>query len=398
MHCNFRQKPLYRLFIWIGAAVCFVLLVWIGMDIVTSQNWLMGDDYVEYWAAGQLNLSGGNPYNPNQLSPLQLSTGKNFAVPVMMYNPPWLLILAMPFGSLDYPLSRTLWLILFVCIIFYCSDTLWRIYGGSQRGRYLSWLIGFTFIPVLEALKTGQASPLTLLGVTGFLLFQNRNKDFWAGIFISFLIVKPHLLYIVGLAVLIWSIQRKRWMILLGIITSLFVGTFISWIINPSVINQYFFAIQNYPPYDWATPTIGGILRLIFGQEYVWLQLIAPILGVIWFVSYWWKKNQSWNWLNETPLLILVSVFTAAFGWSSDQIVSLVAIIQIGVLVLSYQCNRYTVLITIVYLLIEGLILLVLGNALMLWWLAPSLLLWYIWASRILKNPQSYNLQSIQNK
>lgn len=387
MLTSIRRKPYYKYLLWSGAGLCFILLVGIGSGLVTNQKWLMGDDYVEYWAAGQLNLNGLNPYNPDQLLPLQLGTGKTVGVPVMMWNPPWLLTIAMPFGLLNYSVSRTLWLLFCVLIIFFSVNSLWSLYGGKSQYRYAAWIIGFTFIPVLEAIKTGQAGPLTLLGATGYLIYINRNKDFLAGIFISFLIVKPHLLYLFGLAVLVWSISEKRWLILLGIFTSTFVGTFLAWMINPLVINQYINAILNYPPLDWATPTMGGILRYLFGHNLRWLQFIPPIIGTIWFIYHWLKNKQSWNWLNQASLLIFVSVFTAAFGWSSDQIVLLVGILQIAVLVFSLPWNRYTVMVTSVYIMIDLLILMTRGNALLMWWLAPTLFIWYLWASKLLKQP-----------
>ena len=72
MLTSIRRKPYYKYLLWSGAGLCFILLVGIGSGLVTNQKWLMGDDYVEYWAAGQLNLNGLNPYNPDQIFAIDL--------------------------------------------------------------------------------------------------------------------------------------------------------------------------------------------------------------------------------------------------------------------------------------------------------------------------------------
>ena len=382
-----RSKRYYRILLWIAASAIVFTMIWLGTDLVTEPDWIIGDDYVEYWSAGKINITGGNPYDPDQMLSLQLSTGKAHSLPVMMWNPPWMLTIAMPFGVIDYPVSRSIWLFTFVLLIFLCVNSLWTYFGGSEKTRDISWIIAFTFYPVLEALKSGQANPLLLVGVTGFLLSIRKKRFFLAGIFFSFLILKPHLLYLFGLAVLMWVIRERRAFVFLGTLTSLIFGTLVAWYVNPQVINQYIFAIQNYPPTDWVTPTIGGILRILIAPDLIYLQFLAPILGLIWFVYYWIKHRKSWNWSKEAPMLVLVSVFTAAYGWSSDQIVSVIAVVQIGVLLIQAGITRASIVVAISYLAINILAFLVSGNAIILFWLAPALLIWYLGAEKNLPKP-----------
>lgn len=249
-----------------------------------------------------------------------------------------------------------------------------------------SWIIGFTFYPVLEALKSGQANPILLLGVTGFLLSIQKKKYFLAGDFLSFLILKPHLLYLFVLAVLFWTLNERRWFVFLGGLASFIFGTVIAWIVNLQVINQYFFAILNYPPTDWVTPTIGGILRIIIAPDLIFLQFLAPLLGIIWFIFYWFRRRNSWNWIEHAPLLVLVSVFTAAYGWSSGQLVSVIALFQIGVMIFQGGLKRSSIMLIISYLAINILAFILSGNAIILFWLAPSLLIWYLGAKKYLAN------------
>jgi len=394
---SFRKKPFYRPLIWLGVIICLGLIFWYGARIVTTPKWLQIDDFVEYWAAGYLNINGGNPYDPDQLLPLQIEAGRYFGVPVMMWNPPWMLLLAMPVSLFAYPISRVLWIVFFIIIVLLSINMIWKLYGGAPDLRWVGWLLGFTFVPVLQAFRTGQTSPLLLLGVAGFLYFMDKKKLWLAGVCLSLLMVKPHILYLLLFSVLLWSLYEKQARVLLGLVLALVAATLISWSINTNVISQYFNAVLNYPPQDWATPTIGGITRFVIGTEQFWLQFIPPLLGIGWILFYWYHRRKSWDWIEQTPLILLVSVFTAAYGWIFDQSASLIAIMQIFILLLPIQNKNYSqIAVLSSYILIEIFLLIPVGNQIWQFWLAPALLIWYLISKRWLsiQRPQTANQNS----
>jgi hypothetical protein len=272
----------------------------------------------------------------------------------------------------------------FVVVVLISVNQSWTLYGGSHDTRWISWIIGFTFIPVLEAIKTGQTGPLLLLGVVGFLYFLRRENYWLSGASLVLLTVKPHILYLFLFAVALWCIYRRQWQVILGFGIAIAVATFAAWIINPDVIDQYLYATTHYPPSDWATPTIGGITRWIFGTEKFWLQFLAPIMGMAWLLYYWIRNRRTWDWVEQAPLLILVSVFTAAYGWTSDQSVALIAIIQLAIMLIPLKLDSKTKFIVSTYLLIEIMLIIPLGNQLWNWWLAPSLLIWYLASKQVI--------------
>lgn len=135
------MKPGLRQFLAVlllGA--CLVLLYRSAPQLLT-QKIVELDDFVEYWAAGRLNLQGGNPYSREQLTPVQLETGRSFQVPVMMWNPPWTLPLVMPFGALPYPFSRILWFLGETALLFFCATFIWNYYRGSPAHSWVAWLL-----------------------------------------------------------------------------------------------------------------------------------------------------------------------------------------------------------------------------------------------------------------
>ena len=173
-------------------------------------------------------------------------------------------------------------------------------------------------------------------------------------------------------------------------------ATIISSFFNQGITKAYVFALQNYPPSDWLTPTIGGGLRLLFGSEHFWLQFLPTILGIIWLVMYWVKRKNWWEWLDQAPLIILVSLMTSAYGWSFDQPSSLVAIVQIFALITLFPWQVSSWVILLSFVMINVFNLLSPNNEIFLIWLAPAMLVWYLISCSLIAN-QLQNPESIQD-
>lgn len=384
---DIRKHPLYQIFAWLILLLGLGVLITLSMKVVTEDRWLTSDDYVEYWAAGRLNITGGNPYNPDELLPLQHQAGRYVGVPLMMWNPPWMLAIAMPFGALDYAVGRAIWLMLSIGIIIACSDIVWGFYGGPEQKRWLSWLIGLGFVPVLDGLRAGQTTVFMLLGVIGFLYFHRRGNNWFSGVFLSLLAIKPHILLIFAIAIVFWCIYKRSWSVIFGFLTVLITATLLSWVINPSVFDQYIYATTHYPPEEWATPTMGSVLRIIFGPENFWLQFVPPIVGIIWLIYYWIKNCRDWNWFIQAPLLTLVSMTASAYGWTFDQTIFILPIVSIFARLFRKPSGKIFWSVIISYLLIDVIDYLMRVPQIWLWWLAPSLLIWYLIADRWIADP-----------
>lgn len=380
--------------LWAVLTLVLVLTAWLSSTAVLDPEWLMADDFVEYWSAGRLNLEGGNPYDPVQLLDIQNQAGRDAGEALMMWNPPWTLTITMPLGLLSYRASRTLWLLLNIAVLILSVDTLWRLYGGSSRLRWLSWLLGFSFIPVLYALKKGQMGILVLLGTVGFLYYigigvpkahyRGSSRPWLAGFSLALLAIKPHLAYLFLLAATLWIFRRRAWPVLAGFVLAIAAAALIALIANPRVIPQYLFAISNYPPSAWATPTLGSVLRLVFGTERFWLQFLPSFVGVIWLLVYWARRRADWDWLAQAPLVILVSLLTSAYGWSHDQSSALVALVLVFAALAARRWDGRSLLVAGSYALVNLPILVVPTNEFYLFWVAPAVLIWYLAANWML--------------
>jgi hypothetical protein len=288
-------------------------------------------DFVEYWAATRLLLTGGNPYGPQELFELQRSVGWSDSIPLLMWNPPWTLSFILPFGLASFDVAQFLWLLLNTFIVLFCAKELWLLYGGLPTDYRRSWLVVLTFAPAYLVLILGQIGPLILLGLVGFLRCARDERWNLAGAFTILVAIKPHLLYLFWLALILWIIEKRKWSLMIAIIVAGFIAATIPLLFNPSVYMGYMqlSTIKTLTtPYDWQTPTIGGAARLFFGGEKIWLQFIPCLIGFVWLVFHWQKSKQKWDWIEQLPSLIVVSLATAPFAWSFDYIVLLPAVIQ----------------------------------------------------------------------
>jgi hypothetical protein len=289
-------------------------------------------DFVEYWAAGHLNASGQNPYNPELMAKVEREVRPYLVQEVMMWNPPWTLTLAMPLGLLACHWAHLIWLILSLTILLVGADFLWRFYGGILRYRGIAWFIALSFTPTLLVLEMGQITPLILLGLMGFLYFERQGRDSLAGACLVLVSIKPHLVYLVGLAVLAWVIDRRRWSVLLGAGAGLLVATAIPLATNPGVLHQYWEALTHHPPAQFYSPTIGTFLRLLLGPDKFWLQFVPVILGFAWLMWYWLRHRRDWQWSEQLPVLLLACYLTAPYGaWPFDYVVMLIPLVVMAV-------------------------------------------------------------------
>lgn len=313
-----------RRLLWPALLIGLILLGY-ALRTVQIDPRLLADDYVEYWAAGRLNLTGGNPYAADQLLPLERAAGRTTEV-LMMWNPPYTLALAMPFALAGYPAARLLWLLLNVVAVMVAAAWWWRLSDGSPRRWWAAQLVAFTFFPAVAVLRMGQIGPLLLLGVVGFVRYEQKHRDGTAGALLALIAIKPHLLYLIWPALLLWIAQTRRWRILAGAAAALLAATAVALLANPQVIGQYLAAAAADSPLVWATPTFGSLLRLLFGFDRRWLQFAPLAPGLLWLLIYWRRHRAGWRWADRMPLLLLVSVVTTAFGWSFDQVVLLPAV------------------------------------------------------------------------
>jgi len=317
---------------------------------------------------------------------LQKQIGWQLPDPLMMFNPPWLLTLAMPFSLMPYALSRMIWFLLQLLILFIAADTLWKVYAGEPKQRWLAWLVVLAFGPTLQTLKVGQVTPFMTLGLAGVIYFLYKEKPFWAGVMASLGMFKPHLLYLFLAVLILWILKEKQWRVLSGLIAGVFFPLLLALLVNHNLITQYLYAVPNYPPTFWIMATIGSTLRLLFGEELFYLQFIPSIFGLVWLFYYWLKNSNHWDWKKNLPLIILISIVTTSYGWAHDLSILVVSIIPIVVLYLHFRLTLKTGFIFFAFWTVSLLNTFLNRDQHWFWWLASFFLAWFFTAKHWLSD------------
>jgi Glycosyltransferase family 87 len=378
-----RLRPLL-----LGAALIAALgfIGWKGSQLLSDPSILRPDDYVEYWAAGRLNAHGLNPYDGTLLLPLERDAGRDTDEPVMMWNPPWTLSLAMPVGLLSARAGQLLWLVVSFVLVVGSADQLWRLYGGPTDRRWVAWLLALTFLPTLFVLQAGQIGPFILAGSAGFLVFHRARLPWLAGACAALMAIKPHLVYLFWIALAGWSLRRPlpdRAKVIAGGLAAGLVATLIPIACNPDVLGQYWDAMTHRTPEQWKSPTIGSLLREVFGEDQFRLQFVPTLLGLLWLAAEAWRRrDRDWRWPDRMPMLLLVSFATASYGaWPFDLVILLPAVIEVAARLAATRGRGRAALAIGVYAAINaGALAMNLGHVTSdrFVWMAPSLLLAYV--------------------
>jgi hypothetical protein len=287
-------------------------------------------DFVEYWTASEALLLGESPYAPDILWSLQQGIGHLRPRPLLMYNPPWILSLTVPFSLLDHISARLAWLVFHFVCLFASATMLWKIYSGSYRGLLTAWILTLTFLPTSVALVAGQLGPLLLLGYSCFIFGVYTQRWSIAGLGIVLASFKPQVAMLLWPALLVWLWRGRHWPLFRWTLVVLVAFLAMPMAMIPEIIVHYVALLFNHAPVEWVTPTVGSLLRFAFGAEYFWLQFIPLVPGLLWLAWHLIRSLDAWDWREQMPLLLLISFVTSPYVWPHDATVLLLPVLAVA--------------------------------------------------------------------
>lgn len=349
------------------------------------------NDFIEYYSAYKLYINNQDLYDPQQLLPIQQAIGRTQAQPLMMWNPPWTLALLSPILKLDFALAAQVFLGLNLLLVFLSSLLARDIFTKSypQQSPLASWAAvayGFFSVPIFLVLKLGQISILLTFFVT--LLFwalESRNernqKDWLAGATIALLSLKPHLVFLLLIALGVFIYKRRRWRIAGGALLG--IGGLLAVQTLQAPYALCFYMMKGHhgtdpllvPVESWQGSTLVGFVRgLLFnltGHYPALPMLLIP--GVSAAITFWYfaVRARDFNWISQFLPLLALSLFTAPFGWSFDHSILLLG--QIGILICAASHQGRPRLALWLVILLQGTSALVLG----VWFRDYLYLFWY---------------------
>ncbi|MEW5979812.1 MAG: glycosyltransferase family 87 protein [Acidobacteriota bacterium] len=372
-------------FILLSALVCWE---WTGVDWTRP---LKPDQFAEYWCAARLVLSGNNPYSAETVRVLLGEMGWERSAASAFDSPPWALTWVLPFGSLPYNVGRVLWLILNLVVVMYCLQTLWRLYG-SAGSLVVGWVLMLAFYPVLVLLKTGEIGSLTLLGVTLFLVWEKQRQDTLAGAACALLAIQPYLVLLVWAALLLSVWKERRWPFMRGFCAAMLGTSIVPLIFNGHLFSWYFRAASNPHSVLGKTSNLGTLVRLEFGVEPSGLVFVPALVAVIWLGLHWKRSREGWNWQDQMPLILVVSVLVSPYGWSHEQVVLLPVLAQAAAMLAATGSAGLGIVAVLVFIGFNAIAFLInqsRANDLWLLWMNPAWFTLYLAIRRRLKRVEA---------
>ena len=295
-------------------------------------------DLLGYWGGSRLLWEGENPYDSDRLRvlqqqisghPLECVPGcPHPPLPVIVYNPPWLSVWLAPIAALPFRVAVVGWLFLNLALVLSAATLLWKVFDERRLPVVGAWIGAVAFIPTLSNLQMGQMGGLLVFGLAGFVFFTSRGRDFPAGMCLALTTIKPHVVYLPWIAVVCWVVLERRWRVFAGVAAVLLPSLGAVALVSPRALVGYQSILAN-PPLHLRTPTLGGVSRLLLFHDAPRIQYLpALVAGSALAVYLLWKRPRI-DWKTAMGPLLLVSVTTAAYGWSYDHVVLLVPFLEV---------------------------------------------------------------------
>lgn len=303
----------------------FALIAFIGgvlfLAAFLAAAELPPQDLTQYWSAA--HLLGQNPYSSQLVTEFQHANGIFVDPPLVLKNPPWAIPFILPLGLFSYRVDFALWAVFSVLVVCGCSYFIWRELAFPPSLSPI--LLPLVFGPTIVLLMLGQWTVLVLLGITIFLIALQRRQDWVAGAALLLVLGKPHVSLLFLIAVVLWIIQTRRWIVALSGSLALLAASLFVELINPHIFAQFLGRTTQVVHELEYYPNFGGILYL--ASKVHAIALIPQVAGLVWLGFYWKEHRRNWNWWEQGTLVILCSVACSYYSYPYDQILALPALL-----------------------------------------------------------------------
>jgi hypothetical protein len=188
------------------------------------------NDLTFYYAAAKIGLGHGwqNIYDLRLQQEALDALGSRIRIAELAryISPPPVAWIAVPLTLLPFQAAYFVWSGLLLGALVWT----WHLAApgaGPLRLVHLAAAVGW--LPVIYGLQLGQPGLFVALGVAGSYALLRRDRQFWAGIALGALVLKPQLAYLVPLALLVSGRYRAFWGSVvavgaLGVIAAIVVG------------------------------------------------------------------------------------------------------------------------------------------------------------------------------
>jgi hypothetical protein len=285
---NHETTRFSRLFIPLLAVCLLVGMTYANLNF--SQNNPGGNDFLARWGGTRLFLfKGMSPYSEEVGKEVQLlyygRLAKADEEQGRLFYPLYSLVFYAPFALINnYVIARALWMTLLEIAALFLAYFSIQFTEWKPHFILLTcfFLFSITWYFSVRAIINGNIIMLVSLGITAAFTAMKSGRWTLSGILLAFTTVKPQVVLLIILFTLYWSLQQRKWHLLIGFSCTMLILAGISTLLIPDWVIQNFQVIGNYPAYP-----PGNIITALelflpdYGKPLGWIIIAACSLLLI---------------------------------------------------------------------------------------------------------------------
>jgi hypothetical protein len=244
----------------LGFTFCALLTLWSNHRY--SESGWQGDDFAEFYAAGEL-AGTGDLYDSDAIHSIETSYHSgSFSLPYLRL--PFEAWLLKSLAAFPYSIARAIWHVTTTGAVI-LAMWLWPLAGAGRKGVTAGW-----FFPVANCIVCGQDAVFVLLFAAFGAYFLRAKREWLAGAALGCCFFKFHL----GIGIAVMLLATLRWRVIAAAAFSAGAQIGASFIVEPGWLAQYVGAIRE-PGADRgivAMPNIRGLCS--------WWPHYGPMIGI----------------------------------------------------------------------------------------------------------------------
>ena len=293
---NQLTRSLERLLVIFIAILILFGLYW--MNVQFARNNPGGNDFLVHYVGTRSYLQEGiSPYSDEVATRIQVAAyghpaeGEEHELRVAY--PLYSVLIFSPFAIIgDYLVARAIWMTVLeiglIGMTFLCFELFeWKPGIWIQAGILLFSMIWYHAV---RGVVNGNAVILIAFALAAIFLMIRNGYDRPAGMLLALTTIKPHLVLLIILWILIWSVYQKRWELIFWFLATMVGLVLLGVALIPDWLIQNLVEVLRYPGYNPA-----GTLAEALAE---WLPGIANQLkwgiwiGISGLLVLEWSKNR----------------------------------------------------------------------------------------------------------
>ena len=199
------------------------------------------------------------------------------------------------------------------------------------------WLFAATCVWAVLLYNSPKAIPMGQYAVAVFLMVALALWALWSGhdslggVFLALSTVKPQMVFLLIPLVLIWAILKRRWSMLIGFVSTMFLLVVSGMLLVPTWIFDFVSGMQRYVSYTAYGSPVWLITEYYFpflGRPVNVFLSVAFLVYLIWS----WRRMSSWTWSElswGTGLALIVTKFIAPRTATTNYVVLMLPLLLV---------------------------------------------------------------------